>query len=833
MMKTNTPPVVKVGFARRVKLVLLAMLGGVSMLQGHNLDTTSTYVNFAQDFISTMATRLSVGQNLIQVGDEFWVLMKTTPGPGTPSGVGGYTTFYLPAGYQVLDAAYVKLSAFDPRGFTPVPMKGQSPIAIGAGSIGGKAAVGLTGFHYPSANILGVNEDPVTAAGISRGTIAGVYADTGIFYSTDARTVFNSYGAVKPPAIGTLPMTNNSGDSVGEWYGTGKVPNKLGVMTLWDSYQLRAFGRKDVLPIIDLADGRGNAPWGMASAVAGPHSGYKWAFNYLTYSNTVGTESDKIQAAIEVGPWNRVSFPGSQIGMDQPGSISSEIGNVGVDASSIGYNFATSGPLPTNVNAVRFAIGQLELGRTEYTAVKIRLLPSFDTTRTIATDAFGGDASGTSGGKDHLWRYFDPTVSFLTPATLLQKTVANELLAPGASTYFDIAFANTGGTALTNVVMTDTLPAGLAYDTLSPATPAPASVVGSIVTWNLGTVQPQEIRRFRLYVKATATGTQVNHVGVTENGTLIATAEETVLVGIQALLRTDKTVTPSTTTPGSTVRYSITVYNEGNGSNKVPLLVEDFLSDGFNYLSFVSATLNGAAVTSPTMTINATDTNKPIFTVNQSILPGKTFTITFDASVGPQVLPGTYYNYVQLRLPDKIIPPLPFAPVTIYGGQIGDTVYRDWNNNGAQDVGEEGMSGVVVKRYASDGTTLLGTTTTDADGKYLFAGISPDTYVIKIDSGVPAGYTLSDDPDATLDGEHSVTLVDNQVYLMVVTSWVNRAFTAPRVSVIQQTHLVRDRAQLLGTAIVKYGSLGALQTAAPPSIMIFGATASMAENGRG
>ena len=252
------------------------------MLQAHNLDTISTSLQFAKDYIATMATRAAVKEPLIRVGDEFWVLMKTTPGPGTPSGVGGYTTFYLPAGYQVLDAAYVKLSAFDPRGFTPVPMKGQSPIAIGAGSIGGKAAVGLTGFHYPSANILGVNEDPVTAAGISRGTIAGVYADTGIFYSTDARTVFNSYGAVKPPAIGTLPMTNNSGDSVGEWYGTGKVPNKLGVMTLWDSYQLRAFGRKDVLPIIDLADGRGNAPWGMASAVAGPHSGYKWAFNYLT-----------------------------------------------------------------------------------------------------------------------------------------------------------------------------------------------------------------------------------------------------------------------------------------------------------------------------------------------------------------------------------------------------------------------------------------------------------------------------------------------------------------------------------------------------------------------
>ena len=134
-------------------------------------------------------------------------------------------------------------------------------------------------------------------------------------------------------------------------------------MNLWDSYQERAFGRKDVAPIIDLADGRGNAPWGMASAVAGPQSGYKWAFNYQTYTNTVGTISNKIQAGIEVGPWNRIVYPGSMISKDQPGLISSAVqGYAGVPAGSVGHDFATAGPLPSNVNAVRFAFGMIELG---------------------------------------------------------------------------------------------------------------------------------------------------------------------------------------------------------------------------------------------------------------------------------------------------------------------------------------------------------------------------------------------------------------------------------------------------------------------------------------
>jgi uncharacterized repeat protein (TIGR01451 family) len=747
------------GIARRTRPVLLAMLGGGSMLQAHNLDTKSISIQFANDFIATMAARSAAGQSLLQIGDEFWVYTKTIPGPGTKTGVGGYTTFYLPAGYQVLDAAYVAHSNSDPRGFIPASMKGQSSIAIGAGPIAAKVAVGLTGYSYPTPNILGINESPVTATGISRGTIAGVYADTGIFYSTDARTSFNSYGAA--PVGGNPPMKNNHGDIVGEWT-AANTANKLGVMTLWDSYQLRAFGRKDVAPIIDAADGRGNAPWGLANAVAGPQSGYQWAFNYAAYDATIGTIPQKVQSGIEIGPWNRIKYPGSQVSRDQAGSASKVLGYAGVDASFTGYDFSVSGPLPSTVNAVRFSIGQLELGRTEYAAVKIRILPTYDSTITMAADAFGGDAGSLDRGKDHLWRYFDPTVSLVKPANFLQKHVADPLLLPGGSTYFDITFANAGAVSLPNVVITDTLPKGLAYVS---ALPAPTSVAGSIITWNLGTMPPGAMRTIRLNVKATATGILINHVAVTSNGTLLAMADDAVQVGVKALLRLDKTVTPSVTNPGATVRYTITVYNEGTGNNGTPLVVGEFLPAGFSYLGFVSATLNGAAVTAPTLTINSADLNKPTFTLTQSIQPNKTFTLTFDATVGPTVPVGTYYNFVQMTFEGKIIPPIPLAPVTVGGGQIGDTVYRDWNGNGAQDAGEEGMPGVVIKRYAADGTTLLSTTTTDANGNFLFAGLVPATYVIKIDSGVPAGYVLTDDPDVVLDGQHTVTLALDQEYL--------------------------------------------------------------------
>ncbi len=172
-------------------------------------------------------------------------------------------------------------------------MKGQSPIAIGDGPIGAKITSQLIGMAPVGPNINGVTSDPVVpASGLHRGTIAGVYGDTGIFYSTDPDTSFGSWQRFSNPAnpteadrcglVGTFPLggaktiTNNSGDTF--------VPcNK------WDAEQMYAWGVKGTTytgtggtstPIVDYGDGRGNAPWGFASGVAGPQSGYAWFFDW-------------------------------------------------------------------------------------------------------------------------------------------------------------------------------------------------------------------------------------------------------------------------------------------------------------------------------------------------------------------------------------------------------------------------------------------------------------------------------------------------------------------------------------------------------------------------
>ena len=754
---------------RPAKWLGLAFAALVALLapptQAHNLDTRGTAVYFADDFIGTMSTRAGLGQPLVQVGDKIWVIMKTKPGPGTTTGVGGYQTFYVPNGVKVVNAAYVRPvpTSVDPRGFTPISMKGQSPIAIGDGPIGAKTDPNLIGLTLPGVNGLGLNNAPVDAAGKHRGTIAGVYADTGIFYSTDPRTSFYTYKtpltAVTPPGIevgGTEPvMTNNSGDPVGE-YDSAKItdpPNALGVTTTWDAYQEIGYGSKGLpeISVVDPIDQRGNAPWGLASAVAGPQSGYAWEFDYNAYKNTGGSKLARVQAALKIGPWKRIKYPGSQISKDQPGLISTTLGYAGIDASSMGLDLSDPANAlerladGTGVNAVRFAIGQLAFGISEYSAVQIQIVqPVAATCYRIYADSFGGDAGGTDNGKDHIWRYFDPNVVFVEPCVQLQKIASKPYVAPGETFSYKIVFANNGSATQPNIVLSDTLPSGLTFVSSSPA---PTTSAAPTYTWNVGNVAPNGLATITVLVKVTGSGSLCNRMIATSGTTQVAVGEDCVEVGPTPLLVKSKSVTPTTVTPGGTVTYTVTVNNIGTGASGSPTVITDFLPTGFTYAAFVpsGSTINGAAFIP---TIGGTST-QPTFTVSYGINVGSSLILKFTALVGSGVSPGSYCNGVELLHDGVREGPIPEACVTVGGGQIGDTVFRDWNGNGTQDAGEEGMPGVTVSLNGPGCSPC--TATTGANGLYLFAGLQPGSYTVAVPSpgsgGVPSLYTLTADPD--------------------------------------------------------------------------------------
>jgi protocatechuate 3,4-dioxygenase beta subunit len=93
-------------------------------------------------------------------------------------------------------------------------------------------------------------------------------------------------------------------------------------------------------------------------------------------------------------------------------------------------------------------------------------------------------------------------------------------------------------------------------------------------------------------------------------------------------------------------------------------------------------------------------------------------------------------------------PTLDFGFYTL---SLGNLVWLDTNNNGTVDGGENGISGVTVNLYrASDPSTIIATSTTNATGHYLFTGLNEDDYIVEIVP--PAGYLSSTGTNASLTG---------------------------------------------------------------------------------
>ena len=88
----------------------------------------------------------------------------------------------------------------------------------------------------------------------------------------------------------------------------------------------------------------------------------------------------------------------------------------------------------------------------------------------------------------------------------------------------------------------------------------------------------------------------------------------------------------------------------------------------------------------------------------------------------------------------------------VNNNSLSGTVYRDDSRNDKQDGTEPGYSGVTVQLLDKDGT-VVGTTTTDKDGRYSFEHLPDGTYsVTVVKDGELADTEQTEDPDATKDG---------------------------------------------------------------------------------
>ncbi|MCO6450571.1 MAG: DUF11 domain-containing protein [Caldilineales bacterium] len=774
---------------------------GPEEVSAHNLDASAVYVFFDKNTQNDLDARIAggwtPGNPLFQLGDELGMIIKIVPNNGTDTGVGGYTTFYVPNGLQVLDAAFV-IPGTDPSDglidWDKIPAKGQALIPnVGAG---GGPTTDVTGLTR-GPNIAGVTAKMWNDANVNNGTLPGVYGDLGIFYSTDPNTAFNTYGG--PP----LSLKNNSGDQVG-WRTILQNP-----MNRWDAWQMQAYGIAGTTnpaysgsPVID-SNGRGNTGWGLANVVAGPQSGYAWEFDKAKYDACdplpySPSKSCIDQATQDIGPWQRIKYPGSQIAFDVPGDTTAGKFAGGL-ATDLGFDL-TTGDLPLTTdqanntpNAVRWAFGQLTLNAPEYAWIKVKVHNYNDILDAAGcpvwyVDTFGGDAGGDSNGKDHIWRYYDPNSVKFNGCLAIGKPATKEVVKVGDTYQYKIKLYHTGNVNLSNVVVEDTLGSGVTFLSAVPAqdsgpNPLRWNNIGLLAGDLDGLFEPGEMFEAVVTVKASGSGVLANEVcatGTTTPGgqTVNSCGKELTPSGNIPLLSQKKSVTPTAIAPGGAVDYTLTVDNIGSGPTGNPVVITEQLPPNFTYTSLISAKVNGATITG-SVTVNTSNPNKPVFTIPSAINAEQKLELVFKATSSPTIPvdsnPNTpaidpYCNSFITGQNGINQTTGALACVKVGGSSISDFIWRDWNGNGVQDAGEEGLPGVTVNVYAGacpPSGGVIGSAVTNSSGNYLINGLLAGTYCTQVPApgsgGVPTGYTLTGDPDggaATLT--YTTVLAENE-----------------------------------------------------------------------
>ena len=152
--------------------------------------------------------------------------------------------------------------------------------------------------------------------------------------------------------------------------------------------------------------------------------------------------------------------------------------------------------------------------------------------------------------------------------------------------------------------------------------------------------------------------------------------------------------------------------------------------------------------------------------------------------------PGDYSAEIQVdTVPDGFAPTTPTTvDVTVPPGgsafvehgvapvsAIGSTVWIDSDQDGELDPGEPGIPDVRVLLIDAAGT-VIAQQVTDANGEYLFEGLLPGTYTVRIDrDSIPNGLAPVSDPDGLLDLETEVSVSGGLSVLTANFGFLDRA----------------------------------------------------------
>ncbi len=154
------------------------------------------------------------------------------------------------------------------------------------------------------------------------------------------------------------------------------------------------------------------------------------------------------------------------------------------------------------------------------------------------------------------------------PLFRLEKTASSDPVAAGATFSYTIRYENTGNAPATGVMVVDTLPAGLAFQTASAG--GVHNPLDRTVTWNLGSLAVGTGGFLTVTVKVAdglAIGTPIINTALmtcTEGAQTSVQLRTMVGVGVNLVLT--KTAAPGLVTPNGTIVYTLAFRNLGNAA---------------------------------------------------------------------------------------------------------------------------------------------------------------------------------------------------------------------------------------------------------------------------
>src|SRR6266705_1292734 len=356
------------------------------------------------------------------------------------------------------------------------------------------------------------------------------------------------------------------------------------------------------------------------------------------------------------------------------------------------------------------------------------------TNRAAATYVWSGTSSTASSNAVQ--------TSVLVPALTLTKALVGPTQALiGQQVQYTLRYGDAaGGAPVANVVLTDTLPAGLNYVS---ATPAPTTV-GPVLDWAIGALAPGDTGVVNLVlqvsgsVQDTVWARNVAALTGTNATAVSASAVQVALIGPPtAAIGLTLTANALDVAVGDVLPYTVVVRNTGIVSIS-DIRIDNTLFTGGRYAT-------GTAIGADSVLVAG---EHLILVTVAPLAPGATRTLHYAVALASA--PGTVAA-VQAVATARAGALQPVSPPAIAWVQVRRAwpmetraaigkVWIDREGRGVQQAGDSGLAGIDI--WTEDGQVA----TTDSTGKFSFVNLRPGRHAFRVDPRtLPSGYQIAGD----------------------------------------------------------------------------------------